>query len=143
MSIGYSFSLIVLGSALAFAQTPSTGKSTVYLDQQNPFTPDFTAALMAKSVPVIVTTDPAHARYAVTFTLDSNNGSVFQGITSAINSGTYNPGGFDRATMQVVDNQTKTVTYSYTCKKDRSSSSDPMKSAAECLAKHWKSNLQK
>ncbi len=39
--------------------------------------------------------------------------------------------------------QTKTVTYSYTCKKDRSSSSDPMKSAAECLAKHWKSNLQK
>jgi hypothetical protein len=62
MPIGYSFSLIVLGSALAFAQTPSTGKSTVYLDQQNPFTPDFTAALMAKSVPVIVTTDPAHAR---------------------------------------------------------------------------------
>ena len=139
----YSFSLIVLGSALAFAQTPSTGKSAVYLDQQNPFTPDFTAALMAKSVPVVVTTDPANARYTVTFTLDRNNGSVFQGITSAINTGAYDPGGFDRATMQVVDNQTKTVTYSYTCKKDRNSSGDPMKSAAECLAKHWKSNLQK
>jgi hypothetical protein len=143
MSIRYSFSLIVLASALAFAQTPSTGKSAVYLDQQSPFTPDFTAALMAKSVPVVVTTDPANARYAVTFTLERNNGSIFQGITSAINSGSYNPGGFDRATMQVVDNQTKTVTYSYTCKKDSTNSSDPMKSAAECLAKHWKSNLQK
>jgi hypothetical protein len=139
----YPFSLIVLGSALAFAQTPSTGKSAVYLDQQNPFTPDFTAALMAKSVPVVVTTDPANARYAVTFTLDRNNGSVFQGITSAINNGSYDPGGFDRATMQVVDNQTKIVTFSYTCKKDRNASGDPMKSAAECLAKHWKSNLQK
>ena len=87
MSILRRLPLIILGSAMAFAQT-STGKSTVYLDQENPFTPDFTAALTAKSVPVIVTTDPANARYAVTFTLNRNNGSVFQGITSAINTGT-------------------------------------------------------
>jgi hypothetical protein len=140
------FGALLLGALACkagMAQAPSTGKSIVYVDQENPFTPDFTAALMAKSVPVVVTTDPANARYAVTFTLDRNNGSLFQGITSAINNGSYNPGGFDRATMQVVDNQTKTVTYSYTCKKDRNNSGDPMKSAAECLAKHWKSNLQK
>jgi hypothetical protein len=37
MFMRYQFSLVVLGSALAFAQTPSTGKSTVYLDLQNPF----------------------------------------------------------------------------------------------------------
>ena len=138
-----TLTLIVLGSALAFAQTPSSGKSTVYLDQDNPFAPDFTAALTAKSVPVVVTTDPANARYTVTFSMNKNNGSIFQGITSAINNGTYNPGGWDRATMQVVDNQTKTITYSYTCKKNQDKFGDSMKSTAECLAKHWKSSLQK
>jgi hypothetical protein len=143
MSMRRTLALIFLSSALALAQTPPLGKSTVYLDQENPFTPDFTAALMTKSVPVVVTTDPANARYTVTFSMNKNNGSVFRGITSAINNGTYDPGGWDRATMQVVDNQTKTVTYSYTCKKNQSNYGDTMKSTAECLAKHWKSNLQK
>jgi len=138
-----TLALIVFGSGLAFAQTPSTIQSTVYLDQENPFTPDFTAALMKKGVPMVVTTDPANARYTVTFSINKNNGSIFQGITSAINNGTYDPGGWDRATMQVVDNQTKTVTYSYTCKKYKDNSGDPMKSTAECLAKHWKASLQK
>src|ERR1700689_4275254 len=77
MSILRRLPLIVLGSIMAFAQT-SVGKPTVYLDQENPFTPDFTAALTAKSVPVIVTTDPANARYSVTFTLNQNNSSVFR-----------------------------------------------------------------
>jgi hypothetical protein len=135
--------LIVFVSALAFGQTPSATQATVYLDQDNPFTPDFTAALMKKDVPVVVTTDPANARYKVTFSLERNNGSIFQGITSAINNGSYDPGGWDRATMQVVDNQSKTVSYSYTCKKYKDNSGDPMKSTAECLAKHWKSNLEK
>jgi hypothetical protein len=138
-----TLALVVLVSALASAQTPSTAQSMVYLDQSNPFTPDFTAAPMQKSVPVVVTTDPANARYTVTFILNKNNGSIFQGITSAVNTGTYNPGGWDRATIQVVDNQTKTVIYSYTCKKYNNNSGDPTKSTAECLAKHWKSSLQK
>jgi hypothetical protein len=143
MSMLRKLALVVLVSALASAQTPSTAPFMVYLDQSNPFTPDFTAALTQKGVPVVVTTDPANARYTVTFSLAKNNGSIFQGITSAVNTGTYNPGGWDRATMQVVDNQTKTVTYSYTCKKNNENSGDPMKSTAECLAKHWKSSLPK
>ncbi len=134
---------VTLASTLCFAQGASTASSTVYLDQDNPFTPDFTAALTKKQVPVVVTTDPANARYTVTFSMNKNNGSIFQGITSAINNGTYDPGGWDRATMQVVDNQSKTVAFSYTCKKYKDNSGDPMKSTAECLAKHWKSSLGK
>ena len=77
MSMLRTLALVVLISALASAQTPSTAQSMVYLDQSNPFTPDFTAALMQKSVPVVVTTDPANARYTVTFILNKNNGSIF------------------------------------------------------------------
>jgi|GEM_PF-2374122 len=137
-----TLALVLLGSALGFAQSPPNAQSTVYFDQNSPFAPDFTAALSKKGVPVAVTVDPANARYTVMFSLNRNDGSIFQGITSAVTSGTYDPGGWDRATMQVVDNHTKLVTYSYTCKKYRDNSGDPMKSTAECLAKHWKSNLQ-
>ena len=128
---------------MCMAQTTSSPSPTIFLDQDNPFTPDFTAALQAKNVPVVVTTDAAHARYTVSFSLNQNHGSIFQGITTAINNGTYDPGGWDRVTMQVVDGQTKTVTFSYTCKKYKDNSGDPMKSTAECLAKHWKSKLQR
>ena len=133
----------ILVPVLSFGQTATPASPTVFFDQDSPFAPDFTAALMAKNVPVAVTTDPDHARYTVSFSTVKNNGSIFQGITSAINNGNYDPGGWDRVTMQVVDNQTKIVTFSYTCKKYKDNSGDPMKSTAECLAKHWKSKLQK
>jgi len=132
--------LAALASSLCRAQATQTA---AYLDPSSPFSADFSAALQQKNVPVVVTTDPANARYNVTFQMYRNNGSVFQGITSAINNGTYDPGGWDRVTVQVVDNQTKNLTFSYTCKKYKDNSSDPMKSVAECLAKHWKSSLQK
>ena len=132
---------LVLTSALCVAQTASSAPAAVYLDQDSPFTPDFTAALISKKVPVVVTTEASQARYTITVSVNQNKGSIFQGITSAVNTGKYDPGGWDRATMQVVDNQTKTVTYSYTCKKYDNNSGDPMKSTAECLAKHWKSSL--
>jgi hypothetical protein len=131
---------------ILFVSTMSWGQlaqSTVYLDPNSPFSPDFSAALQKKQVPVTVTTDPAQAQYLANITLANNNGSIFQGITSAITTGTYNNGAWDRATMQIVDAHSKNVVFSYTCKKYSQNSSDPTKSVAECLAKHWKNQMGK
>src|ERR1700761_8412192 len=129
---------LLLVSILSWGQS---SQPSVYLDPNNPFSPDFTAALQKKNVPVVVTTDPAQAKYLATITLADNQGSIFQGITSAITTGTYNNGAWNRATIQIVDGQTKNVVFSYTCKKYDANSSDPSKSVAECLAKHWKNQM--
>ena len=131
---------------ILFVSTMSWGQvaqSTVYLDPNSPFSPDFSAALQKKQVPVTVTTDPAQAQYLANITLANNNGSIFQGITSAITTGTYNNGAWDRATIQIVDAHSKNVVFSYTCKKYSQNSGDPTKSVAECLAKHWKNQMGK
>ena len=131
---------------ILFVSTMSWGQvaqSTVYLDPNSPFSPDFSAALQKKQVPVTVTTDPAQAQYLANITLANNNGSIFQGITSAITTGTYNNGAWDRATVQIVDAHSKNVVFSYTCKKYSQNSGDPTKSVAECLAKHWKNQMGK
>jgi hypothetical protein len=117
--------------------------STVYLDPNSPFSPDFSAALQKKKVPVTVTMDPAQAQYTANITLADDKGSIFRGITSALTTGTYNNGAWDRATIQIVDNQSKNIVFSYTCKKYSQNSGDPTKSVAECLAKHWKSQMGK
>jgi hypothetical protein len=118
-------------------------QSTVYLDPNSPFTPDLSAALQKKKVPVTVTTDPAQAKYLVNITVANNQGSIVQGITSAVTTGTYDNGAWDRATIQVVDSQSKNVVFSYTCKKYSQGSMDSTKSVAECLAKHWKNQMGK
>lgn len=118
-------------------------QSTVYVDQTSPFAPDFMAAIQKKKVPVTVTTDPANAQYLVNFTMANNDGSIFQGIASAVTTGTYNNGAWDRTTVQVVDAHSKNIVFSYTCKKYNQNSNDPAKSVAECLAKHWKDQMGK
>ena len=136
----------LLPAFLVFSALVSWGQSTqatAYLDPNNPFSPEFTAAIQSKKVPVTVTTDPANAQYLVNFNLANNNGSVVQGITSVITSGTYETGAWDRATIQVVDAHSKNIVFSYTCKKYSQNSADPAKSVAECLAKHWKSSMGK
>ena len=75
---------LLLVSILSWGQS---SQPSVYLDPNNPFSPDFTAALQKKNVPVVVTTDPAQAKYLATITLADNQGSIFQGITSAITTG--------------------------------------------------------
>jgi hypothetical protein len=120
-----------------------SAQSTVYVDQNSPFAPEFTAALQQKKVPVTVTTDPANAQYLVNFAIANNNGSVAQGIASVITKGTYETGAWDRATIQVVDAHSKNIVFSYTCKKYSQNSGDPAKSVAECLAKHWKDQMGK
>ena len=134
---------------LAFLLLPlffvaTTGaQSAAYLDPNSPFSPEFTAALQKKKVPVVVTTDPANAQYLVNFTLANNDGSIVQGIASVLTTGSYQTGAWDRATIQVVDAHSKDVVFSYTCKKYNQNSGDPTKSVAECLAKHWKDQLGK
>ena len=131
---------ILFVSVLSWAQS---AQSTAYLDPNSPFSSEFMAAIQSKKVPVTVTTDPANAQYLVNFNLANNNGSVVQGIASVITSGTYETGAWDRATIQVVDAHSKNIVFSYTCKKYSQNSGDPAKSVAECLAKHWKSQMGK
>ena len=133
--------------ALAIFPVLALGQqSKVYLDPQDAFTSYFTSALEKKSVPVIVTTDPTQADYTVRFQTKDSNGSLLQGIASAVQSGRYDSGAFNEVGMTVIDVKSKDVTFSYTCKKyDQYTSRDSQRasSVAECLAKHWKSKLQK
>src|ERR1700755_1601772 len=94
--------VLLSAAALVWAQT---GGPTIYIDPNTPFNTDFAAALQSKKVPVTVTTDPVQAKYLANFTMANNQGSVFQGITSAVTTGVYNAGGWDRATLQIVDTQ--------------------------------------
>jgi len=131
---------ILFVSLLSWGQS---AQSTVYLDPNSPFSPEFSAALQQKKVPVTETTDPANAQYLVSFKMADNKGSVIQGITNVLTNGTYENGAWDRTTIQVVDAHSKNVVFSYTCKKYSQNSGDPAKSVAECLAKHWKDKLGK
>ncbi|HEY3990008.1 MAG TPA: hypothetical protein VGM02_11970 [Acidobacteriaceae bacterium] len=138
---GLAVIVLAVLPALASAQ-----QSKVYLDPDDGFTSYFTSALEKKSVPVTVTTDPALADYTVKFQTKDSNGSLLQGITSAIQSGKYDSGAFNEVGMTVVDDKSKDVVFSYTCRKyDQYTSADAQRasSVAECLAKHWKSKLKK
>jgi hypothetical protein len=138
---GLAVFALAIFPVLALAQ-----QSKVYLDPQDAFTSYFTSALEKKSVPVIVTTDPTQADYTVRFQTKDSNGSLLQGIASAVQSGRYDSGAFNEVGMTVIDVKSKDVTFSYTCKKyDQYSARDSQRasSVAECLAKHWKSKLQK
>jgi hypothetical protein len=116
----------------------------IYLDPKDSFSAYFSSAIQKKSVPVTVTTDPAQADYTVNFQGKDSNGSIIQGIASAMNEGWWNSGAFNEVSMSIVDVRSKDVAFSYTCKKyDQYSGQDSRMatSVAECLAKHWKSKL--
>jgi hypothetical protein len=129
-------------SALPFAARAQTSQQTVYLDPANPFSTDFSAALSKKKVPVTVTVDPARADYTATFSVANHKGSVVQGIITQLDTGFYKSGAWDQATIQVIDNHSKNVIFSYTCKKGNNQGDSMTTSVAECLAKHWKQQMQ-
>jgi hypothetical protein len=132
--------LLLAVSSLAYAQA----NSKVYLDPEDPFSGYFSSALQKKNVPVTVTTDPAQAQYVVKFRANDSNGSLAQGISSAVTSGQYNSGAFNEVTVLVVDSKSKDQVFSYTCKKYNAYSGKDSRmasSVAECLAKHWKDKL--
>jgi hypothetical protein len=132
--------LLLMLSTLAVAQ-----QRKIFLDPNDKFSAYFSSALQKKSVPVTVTTDPGQADYTVQFQAKDSNGSVLQGITSAINEGWWNSGAFNEVSMSIIDVKSKDVAFSYTCKKYNQytgKDSHMATSVAECLAKHWKNKLR-
>jgi hypothetical protein len=131
--------VVCLMSYSAFAQTGQT----VYLDPNNPFSTDFSAAIVKKQVPVTVTVDPTNADYTATFSVANRPGSVVQGVVTQMTTGWYKSGAWDQATIQIIDNHSKNVVFSYTCKKGNNAGDSMTTSVAECLAKHWKQHMGK
>jgi hypothetical protein len=118
----------------------------IYLDPNRPFTPYFSAALQKKKVPVTVTIDPDQADYMAKFQVNTDNGSIYEGITRQLQYGLYNAGASARVTMSIIDVKSQDVIFSYTCQKpSRYSGNNPsvITSVAECLAKHWGDTLGK
>ncbi len=133
MKILAAFWLLI--SATALAQEP---ESRVYINQKNPFAAYFTAGVMKKKVPVVLTAD-RDAIYAVRFSNDSDPGSITTGVANAVLRGVYDTGSSDQISMTVINTKTKDIVFSDSCKKQ----GGRMQSVAECLAKHWKNHIQK
>ncbi len=125
----------LLFPAAALAQEPG---SRVYVNQNNPFANYFSAGVAKKKVPVVLTADRA-AQYAVRFSNDSDPGSLTTGVANAVLRGVYDTGASDQISMTVINTKTKDIVFSDSCKKQ----GGRMQSVAECLAKHWKSHIQK
>jgi hypothetical protein len=138
-------SIFVTALVLVLAGAAFAGpEKKIYLDPDDAFSAYFSSAIQKKKVPVMVTTDPQQADYTAQFQAKDNDGSVIQGLLSSLGKGTYDSGSFNEVVLSVVDAKSKTVVFSYTCKKSSQylgASSALSTSVAECLAKHWKDNL--
>lgn len=108
------------------------------MNQNNPFANYFSAGVAKKKVPVVLTGD-RDAPYAVRFSNDSDPGSLTTGVANAVLRGVYDTGASDQISMTVIKTKTKDIVFSDSCKKQ----GGRMQSGAECLAKHWKSHIQK
>lgn len=128
---------VLFTSLVSWAQTLEHPK--VYVNPSDEFSSPFAAGVEKKHVPVTLVTDMAQAKYAVDFSHERNDGSKARGITTAIFTGVYADGSFERVSMKVVDVESKAIVFSYTCQKGRGG----VQPAAECLAKHWKEYLKK
>jgi hypothetical protein len=138
-------SLLVAALMLLLASTAFAGpQKKIYLDPDESFSAYFSSAIQKKKVPVTVTTDPKQADYTAQFQAKADDGSIVQGLLSSLGKGTYDSGSFSEVVLSVVDAKSKSIVFSYTCKKSSrylGASSALATSVAECLAKHWKDNL--
>jgi hypothetical protein len=133
----------VFGLLLALPAVMVGQQRKVYLDPNNPFSGYFSSALQTKKVPVTVTQDPKQADFTAEFQTKGSDGSLINGLLSKLGAGAFDNGSFNEVIMTVV-NAKKDVVFNYTCKKQSNymgASSELATSVAECLAKHWKSNL--
>ncbi len=130
--------LLALGLLLPVLSPAQDPGSRVFINQKNPFANYFSAGVTKKKVPVQLTTDLSQAQYAITFSNDSDPGSLTTGIANAVMKGVYDTGASDQISMTVVDTKTKDIVFSDSCKKQ----GGRMQSVAECLAKHWKNHIQ-
>jgi hypothetical protein len=132
------FTLVVLLALLASIASAQTGHPTVYLESKDEFANDFAAGVVRKNVPVTLTADRQQAGYVARFTWATNEGSKTQGVMTALMTGMYLSGSYERVSMSITERKSKNLIYSYTCQKG----GRHMQSVAECLAKHWKSAFE-
>jgi hypothetical protein len=135
------FVLLSLALTPALVAGQAESKPRVFLDPQSVFSTYFADGLQKKHVPVILTADPKEADYTVTFKAESKTGKRAQPITQAGVGDEYYSGGWYKVSMTVVSSKTEVPVFNYACKK--SSGDRRVWSVAECLAKHWKRNLEK
>ena len=111
---------------------------TVYVEARDEFANDFSAGVIRKSVPVTLTGDRQQAGYVARFTWATNEGSKTRGVMTALATGIYLNGSYERVSMSIIERKSQNLVYSYTCQKG----GRHMQSVAECLAKHWKVALE-
>lgn len=134
-----TLALIVLFAATAPFVSAQTGRPAVYLESKDEFANDFAAGVIKKNVPVTLTADRRQAGYVASFSWETNQGSKTEGIMTALATGIYMNGAYERVSMTITDRRSKSLIYSYTCQKG----GRHMQSVAECLAKHWKESFEK
>lgn len=117
----------------------ATATPRVYVEGNDAISSAFAAGIQKKHVPVTLTTDAARSDYTVSLSGQNDKGSKARGITTAVFTGVYDSGAWDRVSMTVVDSKTSDVVFSYTCQKG----GGRLQSVTECLAKHWKDQLEK
>jgi hypothetical protein len=127
-------SLVVLAASITSAQG---SHPTVYVESKDEFANDFSAGVIRKNVAVALTGDLQQAGYVARFTWATNEGSKTQGVMTALMTGVYISGAYERVSMSIVERKSKDLVYSYTCQKG----GRHVQSVAECLAKHWKDAL--
>jgi hypothetical protein len=130
--------LIALLAVTASIVSAQTSHPTVYLESQDEFANDFSAGVVRKNVPVTITADRENAGYVARFTWATNEGSKTQGVMTALMTGVYMSGAYERVSMSIIERKSKNLVYSYTCQKG----GRHMQSVAECLAKHWKTSFE-
>jgi hypothetical protein len=126
--------LVLLASVHATSASAQTNNPTVFVESKDEFANDFSAGVIRKDVPVTLTADEHQAGYVARFSWATNEGSKTQGVMTALMTGVYMSGSYERVSMSIIERKSKNLVYSYTCQKG----GRHMQSVAECLAKHWK-----
>ena len=99
--------------------------------------PAIAAALLKKSVPVVVVTDPSRAEWTIKSHCAQKEEGTGLKIARLAFGGDGEDGTQVEATIQVVDNTTTEVRYAYNVK------NDDTRLVAESFAKHFKDDLKK
>jgi hypothetical protein len=92
------FRVVSLHATGASAQTT---QPTVYLESKEEFANDFSAGVIRKNVPVTLTGDRQQAGYVARFTWATNEGSKTQGVMTALMTGVYLSGSYERVSMSI------------------------------------------
>jgi len=139
---GHLFLVVGILALLLVGHAPGAAAQmtlpTVYVEARDEFANDFSAGVIRKSVPVILTGDHQQAGYVARFTWATNEGSKTRGVMTALATGIYSNGSYERVSMSIIERKSQNLVYSYTCQKG----GRHMQSVAECLAKHWKEAIE-